>query len=45
MENTKLKKVTIKNRTCYDFDDIVKIEDFEFDNILLDDKTLFIFVV
>ena len=31
--NDKLKKINIKNCTCYYFDDIVKIEDFDFDNI------------
>ena len=35
MENNELKKVCIKNRTCYYFDDIIGIEDFDFDNILL----------
>ena len=29
----KLKEINIKNCTCYYFDDIVKIEDFDFDNI------------
>ena len=37
MENNELKKVRIKNRTCYDFDNIIEIEDFKFDNILLDE--------
>ena len=32
-------KVLIKNRTCYYFDDIIKFEDFEFDNILLDEES------
>ena len=27
MENNELKKVCIKNRTCYYFDDIIKVED------------------
>ena len=31
--NDKLKEIDIKNSTCYYFDDIVKIEDFDFDNI------------
>ena len=31
--NNKLKEINIKNCTCYYFDDIVKIEDFDFDNI------------
>ena len=29
-------KNCIKNRTCYYFDDMIKIEDFDFDNILSD---------
>ena len=37
-KDNELKKVGIKNRTCYYFDHIVKIEDFDFDNILLDEK-------
>ena len=39
MENNELKKVSVKNRACYYFDDIIKIEDFDFDNILLDGKS------
>ena len=39
MENHELKKVCLKNRTCYYFDDIIKTEDFDFDNILLDEKS------
>ena len=39
MENNELKKVCIKNRTCCYFDDIIKIADFDFDNILLDEKS------
>ena len=35
MENNELKKVSIKNRACYYFDNIIKFEDFDFDNILL----------
>ena len=30
----KLKEINVKNCTCYYFDDIIKIEDFDFDNIL-----------
>ena len=33
-----LREINIKNRTCSFFDDIIKIEDFDFDNILLDEK-------
>ena len=32
-------KACIKNRTCYYFDDILKFEDFGFDNILIDQKS------
>ena len=39
MENNEFKKVCIKNRTCYYFDDITEIEDFDFGNILLDEKS------
>ena len=34
----KLKEVGIKNRTRYYFDDLIKIEDFDLDNILIDEK-------
>ena len=33
--NDKLKLIDIKNRTCYYFNDIIKIEDFDLDNILI----------
>ena len=33
-----LKKVRIKNCICYYFDDIIKLEDFDLDNILIDKK-------
>ena len=33
-----LKKIYIKNRTCYYFDDIIKIENVHLDNILIDEK-------
>ena len=39
MKNNELKKVCIKNRTCYYFDDIIKVEDFDLDNILIDEKS------
>ena len=39
MENNEYKKVSIKIRTCYYFDGIIKIEHFDFDNILLDEKS------
>ena len=38
MENNKFKKVCIKNRTCYYFNDIIRLEDFDLDNILIDEK-------
>ena len=37
--NDELKEITIKNQTCYCFDDTIKIEDFDFDNILIDEKS------
>ena len=40
MENDKLKNVSIKNRMCYYFNDVIIIEDFDFDNILLDEKSI-----
>ena len=39
MKNNELKKVHIKNRTCYYFDDIIKLEDFNLDIILIDEKS------
>ena len=38
MENNELIKSCIKNCTCYYYDDIIKFEDFGFDNILMDTK-------
>ena len=37
--NDELKQINIKNGTCYYFDDILKIEDFDIDNILIDEKS------
>ena len=37
--NEKLKKINIYNRTCYYFDDIIKIEDFNLDKMLIDEKS------
>ena len=34
MKNNEFKKVPIKNCTCYYFDEITKLEDFDFNNIL-----------
>ena len=39
MENDKFKKAGIKNRTCYYLDDIIKFQDFDFDNTLIDNKS------
>ena len=39
MENSAFKQVCIKNRTCYYFDDIIKLEDFDIINILIDEKS------
>ena len=39
MENNELKKVPIKNRASYYFDDIIKLKDFDLDNILIDKKS------
>ena len=37
MENSESKKVNIKNTACYYFNGIIKLEDFELDNILIYD--------
>ena len=37
--NDKLKQINIKNRTCYYFYDIIKLDDFDLDNILIDEKS------
>ena len=39
MENNKFQKVNIKNRASNYFDDIIKLEDFDLDNILIDKKS------
>ena len=39
MESIELKNANIKNCACYYFYDIIKIEDFDFDNILLYEKS------
>ena len=39
MENNEFKKVYIKNRMCYYFDDIIKIKDFDINNLLVDEKS------
>ena len=40
MENSEFKKIHIKNCTCYYSDDIVRLEDFDLDNSLIDKKSL-----
>ena len=37
--NDKLKQINIKNRTCYYFYDIIKLDDFDLHNILIDKKS------
>ena len=37
--NDELKEIYIKNPTCYNFNDIIKIEDFNLENILIDEKS------
>ena len=39
MESNELKEGHTKNFTCYYFDDIINIEHFNFDNILIDEKS------
>ena len=39
MENNKFKKVRSDNHTYYYFSDIIKLEDFGFDNTFLDEKS------
>ena len=39
MENNEFKKVCIKNRTSYYFDDIIKLEDIDIYNFLIDEKS------
>ena len=38
MEIYEFKKVRIKNRTCCHFHEMIKLEDFDIDNILIDEK-------
>ena len=37
--NIELKEIDIKNWTCYYLDDLIKIEDFNFDNFLIHKKS------
>ena len=39
MENDEFQKVCIKSRTCYYFEDTVKLQCFDIDNILIDEKS------
>ena len=40
MENNEFKEVCIKSRTCYfNFNDIIKLEGFDIDHILIDEKS------
>ena len=39
MENNEFEKVCIKNRACYYFDDIIKLEELDLDNILIIQKS------
>ena len=48
MKNSEFENVLFKNRTCYYFDDIMKFEDSDLDNFLVDEKSyenIFIFNV
>ena len=40
MENNEFKKAHIKYRMCFYFDDIIKLENFDIDNIFIDEKSL-----
>ena len=37
MQNNEFKKVCIRNQTCYYFDYIIELEDFDLNNILIDE--------
>ena len=37
--NNEFKRINIKNRTCYYFDDAMEVEDISADRILLDKKS------
>ena len=39
MEINEFKEGRIQNDTCYYFDDIIQLEDFDIDNILIDAKS------
>ena len=38
--NYELKEIDVKNRTCYYFEDIMRVGDFVLNNVLLDKKIL-----
>ena len=38
MGKNELKTVCIKNRTCYFYDGMTNLEDFDIDNILIDEN-------
>ena len=37
--NDQLIQIDIKNRTCYYFTDLIRIEEFNLDNILIDENS------
>ena len=37
--NNKLKEIDIKNCTCFYFNDIIKFEDFDLNNISIDERS------
>ena len=39
MKNNEFKKVCIKNSTCYYFNGMIKLQDVDRDNILIDEKS------
>ena len=39
MENNEFLNVRIKIRTCYYFNDIIKLEDFDIDNVFIHEKS------
>lgn len=40
-----LKVTDIKNPTCYHFNDVINVNDFDLDNILMDKKSYEIFLI
>ena len=39
LSKDELKEINIKNRRCYYFDDIMRVTDIDFSNILLEKKS------